>query len=929
MDDTRHSSAAPRLCLTATYRVQLNHRFTLRDAHAIVPYLDRLGISHLYCSPILAARPKSMHGYDVTDPTRVNPEIGTVDDLRALAEALRARGMGMIVDIVPNHMGIGRHNPYWEDVLTHGAQSRYAKWFDIDWTGGDDAPPPHRRVVLPVLRDELDAVLGRHELTVDVRERTPRLCYFDNSWPLDPATMPDELELAKLDTTAVADPNVFFRGEEGSERFRALLDAQHYRLTSWRRGPSEINYRRFFDVNDLAALRQEDPEVFAETHAFILSLVEEGTIDGLRVDHVDGLLDPLGYLTRLRAEVQKRFEVLGLRFEGKGATSHLEPQTSNLVPIFVEKILSPGEQLRSSWPVQGTTGYEFLNDLEDVFLDPSGYAEIERGYRRSRRLTSGDFADVAYQGKVKILTGALRADVTRLARLLSALLDDSVRRPDSGVQGPPLHELERGIVEFIAVLPVYRTYVDGRGPVHPDDVAVVERAVATARRRLGDTPPIRIVQLVADVVLGRDNPEHVLPPMPARLPFIQRLQQTSGPATAKGVEDTALYVYMPLASRNEVGGAPDRPLDDAVGRFHRANATRAHCWPSALTTTNTHDTKRSADLRARLDTLTECAPLWHRHVARWRRLNHRHRTTVRGRLAPDGNSEHLLYQTLIGLWPAPRPGRRADDIPNPDWLASARERLERYMLKAAKEAKVRTNWTDPDAAYEDALKRFIAAILEPSDDAPFLADVARFVARIAAIGHWNALARLLLHLTAPGTPDTYRGDELWFFALVDPDNRQPVDYRERERLLEEVTRMHWDERGPPSLGARGSDSGLKLGMLRRVLNSRRENPALFGEGVYRPLELRGAHASHLIAFARSHDDAHAIVVAPRLLASVVSSETRLLDWQDTTVVLPPELAGRELRSVLTDDASFVAGAPPTLGATSLLARHPFALVLTM
>ena len=911
--------------LTATYRVQLNKSFTLRDAHAIVPYLDRLGISHLYCSPILAARPGSMHGYDVTDPTRVNPEIGTVDDLRALAQALHAREMGMVVDIVPNHMGIGRQNPYWEDVLTHGPQSRYAKWFDIDW--GDDAA--HRKVVLPVLRDELDAVLGRHELTVDVRERTPRLCYFDNSWPLDPATMPHELELAKLDTTAVADPNVFFRGEEGggNQRFRALLDAQHYRLTSWRHGggPAEINYRRFFDVNDLAALRQEDPDVFVETHAFILSLVEEGTIDGLRVDHVDGLLDPLGYLTRLRAEVQKRFEVLGSRFEVGSAPSNLKPQTSNLFPIFVEKILSPGEQLRANWPVQGTTGYEFLNDLEDVFLDPAGYAEIEGGYRRSRRLTSGDFADVAHQGKVKILTGALRPDVTRLARSLSALLAGKGSSGESA-------DLERGIVEYIAALPVYRTYVDGRGPVHPDDVAVVERALATARRRLGDAPAMGIVQLVADVVLGRDTPGHVLPPMPARLPFIQRLQQTSGPATAKGVEDTALYVYVPLASRNEVGGAPDRPLDDAVGRFHRANAARAHCWPSALTTTNTHDTKRSADLRARLDVLTECAPLWHRDVARWRRLNHRHRTTVKGRLAPDRNTEYLLYQTLIGVWPAPRAGRRADDLPDPAWLASARERIERYMLKAVKEAKVRTNWTDPDTGYEEALKRFIAAILEPSEDAPFLADVARFVARIAPIGHDNALARLLLHLTAPGTPDTYRGDELWFFALVDPDNRQPVDYGERERLLEDVTRMQADDTGAPALGVgaagRDRDSRLKLRLLQRVLNSRREHPALFREGDYRPLEVRGARASNLIAFARSHDRAHAIVVAPRLLGSVIGADIGLVDWKDTMVVLPPDLAGRELRSVLTNESHVIAGVPPTLAAISVLARHPCALVLS-
>ena len=885
------AEARVRHALTGTYRVQLNKTFTLRQALEIVPYLDRLGISHLYCSPILKARPGSMHGYDVVDPTQLNPEIGTVDDLRTLANALHERGMGIIVDIVPNHMGIGPANLCWEDVLTHGPQSRYARWFDVDWEAGG------RKVVLPVLGDELDALIERDELGLDVTGKAPRLTYAENSWPLDPATLPEELQLVHFDPTSVADPSIFLHGEPGHrERLRRLLDAQHYRLVSWRRGPTEINYRRFFDVNDLAGLRQEDPEVFSETHALILSLVGDGVIDGLRVDHVDGLLDPAGYLAKLRAEVDARRASGGEPF-----------------PIFVEKILSPGETLRQSWPVEGTTGYEFLNDLEDLLLDPAGFAAVERAYRRARRLASGDFGDVAYEGKMKILAGPLRADVQRLARLFANVL------AAGGAPAIASSELETGIAQFIAALPVYRTYVDGRdGSPHPDDIAVVEKAVSIARQRLGQSPIIRIVELVADVVLGRANADHPLPPFADRLPFISRLQQTSGPATAKGVEDTALYVYVPLLSRNEVGGAPDRRLDDPIGSFHRANAQRAAKWPSALTCTNTHDTKRSADLRARLDVISECATEWQRCNARWRRLNRRHRTLVKGRLAPDTNTEYVLYQTLVGIWPAPRSARRADDLPDRAWRDAARERLEKYMLKAVKEAKTRTSWTEPDTEYEAALKHFIAAVLEPSEDAPFLADLARFVSRIAPAGHWNALSRTLLHLTAPGTPDTYRGDELWFFALVDPDNRRPVDYAERQRQLEEL------EGGPIA-----SDlETLKLELLRRALHSRRAHPLLFSRGSYRPLEVRGERATHVVAFLREYEGERAMVIASRLLASMPQREEGVYEWGDTEIALPPELGGSELKSVLAGPDLSLRVAPLTLKVSEALASLPLALLLS-
>jgi len=506
---------------------------------------------------------------------------------------------------------------------------------------------------------------------------------------------------------------------------------------------------------------------------------------------------------------------------------------------------------------------------------------------------------------VKILDGALRADVERLARRLQPLATN----PSIEAKA-----LTNGIVQFIAALPVYRTYVDGRSPApDADDVAVLDRAVQVASERASGERNT-VVDLIRDIVVDASSE--------ARLGFVQRLQQTSGPATAKGVEDTALYVYVPLASRNEVGGAPDRPLDDAVGRFHRANSERACSWPSALTCTNTHDTKRSADLRARLDVLSECAPEWQRCVARWRRLNQRHRSTVKGRLAPDTNTEYLLYQTLIGIWPTPRPGRRVDDMPDRAWLESARERLEQYMLKAVKEAKTRTSWTEPDETYESALKQFIAAILAGTDESPFLSDVARFVGHIATAGHWNALARLLVHATSPGVPDTYQGDEIWFFALVDPDNRRPVDYGRRDQLLSAVASPG------ATRGLHPSDERLKLGLVQRLLNIRRDHAALFAAGRYAPLEVRGAHADHVVAFARSTDAAHAIVIAPRLVQGLLLENRSLPDWADTEIVLPESMRRDSYRAVLEDRDLTVPGVSPALALSAVLTDLPVTLLLS-
>jgi len=456
---------------------------------------------------------------------------------------------------------------------------------------------------------------------------------------------------------------------------------------------------------------------------------------------------------------------------------------------------------------------------------------------------------------------------------------------------------------------VYRTYVDERSPaLDPQDVAVVERATESARKRAGGAGAA--IDAVRDAVIGRRK----------NFAFLQRLQQASGPAAAKGVEDTALYVYVPLVSRNEVGGAPDRPLDDAVCRFHRENLERACHWPLSLTCVNTHDTKRSADVRARLDVLTECAPDWQRCVTRWRRLNRRHRATVKGRLAPDTNTEYLVYQTLIGIWPTPRAGRRSDDLPDRGWFDSARGRLEQYMLKAVKEAKTRTSWTEPDAAYEDALKQFIAAILAGGDDAPFLTDVARFVAQIASAGHLNALARIVLQLTAPGVPDTYQGDELWTFTLVDPDNRRRVDYAKRVELLGSLPVGSLESLHP-------SDERLKLAVLQRLLNIRREHAALFTRGSYEPIEVRGSLATHLVAFLRTADALQLLVIAPRLLARHVRADSVAPEWGDTEIVLPTALRAGTFRDVLRERNVHLEDGSTSLVPGHILTGLPIAVLL--
>ncbi len=890
--------------LTATYRLQLHGEFGFAEARRLVPYLQRLGVSHVYLPPVLAARPGSTHGYDVVDPTRANPELGGDAGFVALADAVHAHGMGVIVDIVPNHMGAGPANPYWLDVLALGRDSRWARWFDVDWS----ASHARGRIVLPVLGDAPEEVLARGELRLAVQGDAFVVRYYEHVFPLDPRTVhelfavthtyvfppharEDEAEWARLraglrgeggrplDAAAASDAvraltaliarsdavrayvewvlDVFASGDDGRLRLAALLERQRWRLAHWRETTRELHFRRFFDVTELVAVRVEDPAVFEAYHAWTLAQVAAGRIDGLRVDHVDGLADPHAYLRMLRAALDAR-------------------RPGERLPILVEKILAHGEALRTDWPVDGTTGYEALNESERVFVAPAGAAALETGYRRQLRARpTVTYAEVAERGKEHVLRTAFRPELRRLVSLLMRVARAV------GVDAKPA-AMSEALLELATALPVYRTYVrasesDSRLIADPEDRRLLEGAVAHAVARGAVRPDV--LRFVAGVLLG-DVPGDV--PMKAAQRRAAReaafrFQQTSGPATAKGIEDTALYRWLPVPSLNEVGGEPDHPLEAAVAELHAANAARAAQWPRGMVAATTHDTKRSADVRARLDALTEVPKRWNALVTRWRRRHAPLRAKVGRRNVPDANTEWLLYQTLVGVWP------EGHDGPADDALVA---RVQEYLRKAMREAKAQTSWTQPNAAYEDGALAFARAVMAGEGGAESRAELASLLSVVAPAGRWTSLARTLLQGAAPGTPDTYRGDELWQLALVDPDNRGPVDWAERkvalvERELGTVT--------PAQLLAHAADGRIKLHVLRAVLQARRAQAALFTDGAYVPLHATGAHAAHVVSFARLHEGRAAIAVAPRLPLGLAPDGAPPVGalWGDTRLDLTP------------------------------------------
>ncbi|CAN5895819.1 malto-oligosyltrehalose synthase [soil metagenome] len=743
----------------ATLRLQFHRGFTFADAEALVPYFSKLGVSHLYASPIATARPGSMHGYDAIDATRVNPELGGEAGLRTLSTALRAAGMGLILDIVPNHMAADLANAWWADVLRHGKASRYARYFDIDWQADE-------KVLLPILGGPLDEVLKKGELKVT----GDAIAYFDNRLPL----------------------------AEGTGDRPDFASQQHYRLAWWRSAGDRINWRRFFDINELVSLRIEEEEVFDAVHALPLRLHEEGIVDGLRVDHVDGLTDPAGYCRTLRQRLKP------------GAW------------LVVEKILLGDERLVGDWGCDGTTGYDFMNEVNALQHDAAGAVPLAEAWARlSGR--PGDFAPEEEQARREVL-----------ARSFGAQLESCAVAFAGGELAAPT--LRRVLGELLAHFPVYRTYGTG-GRLSPTDRAVLDHATAGARRTCLATDRWAIDPVVALF----DDPQHRR--------AIARFQQLSAPIAAKAVEDTGFYRYGRLLSRNDVGfDAATFALDGDA--FHRRMQARADAFPQTMLTTATHDHKRGEDVRARLAVLSGLSAEWAALQQRWVDAA----APLRDKGAPGPGDIAMLLQTVIGAWPL--------DLAAADSRGRAEfaERLIGWQQKALREAKLASDWAAVDEAYEQAAGRFVTALLVDGAHSEILSGITSLVRHIAPAGALNGLTQALLRLTVPGVPDLYQGTELWDFSLVDPDNRRPVDWPRRiAGLAVEPTAVTLQ-----ALAMKWRDGGLKQALIAVLLDLRRRLPRLFAEGDYRPVAVEGPLADAVLAFERRQAGSRLLVVVPRL-----------------------------------------------------------------
>jgi (1->4)-alpha-D-glucan 1-alpha-D-glucosylmutase len=841
----------------STYRLQLHAGFTFADAAKIAPYLQALGVSHVYSSPYLQAARGSMHGYDVVDHQRVNEELGGEEAHERFCARLAELGLGQVLDIVPNHMATGSRNHYWWDVLENGPSSRFATWFDIDWHSSEVRL--QNKVLIPVLSDQYGKVLAAGEIRIERDNESLRVRYMENLYPLAPRSLPQVLARAHkyvnsptLDFLADSLSRLPFPDANDAEGIESrhrdkevvfgllhrfceehpnassaidqaiaelngdhdaldeLLNMQHYRLAYWRTADQELGYRRFFDVNTLVGLRVERPHVFNATHRRIFDWLDKGVIDGVRVDHPDGLRDPLQYFTRLR-------------------------QRSGDAWIIGEKILEPGEFLRQSWPIEGTSGYDFLNVCNGLLVHPEGLQELTRIYQSFTHEPT-DFDALAHDKKIGVASEALGSDVNRLASLFLEICENNRDRRDY-----TRAEIRRAIREVAACFHVYRTYViPDRDEIEDEDRREVLEAVERAKLQRTDIDP-GLFDFVGDVLLLRTRGK-------LEAEFVYRFQQFTSPVMAKGVEDTAFYCYNRMIGLNEVGSAPDRD-GITVSQFHQYCSVMQQTRPLTMTTLSTHDTKRSDDVRARLAVISEVPAQWRQFLRRWHRQNAQFKTKGQ----PDRNTEYFLYQTLIGAWPIER------------------ERLSAYMEKAVREAKQQTSWTQQNKDFEEALQRFIDRLFESQE---FISALEEFVQLILDHGRVNSLAQTLLKCTAPGVPDTYQGSELWDLHLVDPDNRGPVDYQKRASSLSKL------QSGLPiSEILDGMDCGLpKMWLLYRALNLRRQRPEWFGsDSGYTPLMITGRRAEHAIGYLRAERIA---TIVPRWNLKLAGN------WSGTTVNLP-------------------------------------------
>jgi len=942
----------------STYRLQFNSGFTFRDAHAIVDYLHDLGVSDCYASSYLKAVPGSPHGYDVADPTRFNPDIGTDDDYWTWIDALKSRGMGHVMDLVPNHMGIAESaSPWWLDVLENGPSSRFARFFDIEWHPVKDELAD--KVLIPILGDQYGSVLERQELQLTYRDGAFAVCYYGETLPIAPDTYAAILQIGlddwledhtgtdadELQSILTSSRNLPARGEREPESIAVrarekeilkrrlaalaassadvasliddsvrrlngvagqprsfdpldrLLNAQSYRLAHWRVASEEINYRRFFDVNQLAALRMEDPVVFDEVHHFAFGLVERGAVTGLRIDHVDGLFAPGDYLRRLQERCMR-----GLPDNGSDDRFY----------IVVEKILGAGEQLANDWPVHGTTGYEFAAIVNNLFVDRRNERAIDDIYRRIVRDRT-PFADLAYRSKKQVLHETMSGDINSLGHQLNRFSERNRHFRDF-----TLYSLISTLKEVIACFPVYRTYITAADPISAHDGRYIVEAVQRAKRRAPGVTRL-MFDFVEQLLLKR-TPLGTSEECEARARFIGKFQQLTSPVAAKGIEDTAIYVYNRLLSLNEVGSDPTRfGLDPAA--VHEWMAGRRKRSPAALSTTSTHDTKRGEDVRARLNVLSEIPGAWKAAVMKWRTANRRFKIDVGGTLAPDANEEYLLYQTLVGVWPF------ETDL---ETQLAFQERIVAYMSKAMREAKVHTSWLSPNEEYEMAVERFVRAILDRRRSNAFLQAFEPLQALVAQLGIYNSLAQLLIKITAPGVPDFYQGSELWELNLVDPDNRRQVDYARRRATLAGLSTCT-----PADLLEQRADGRVKMFVTSRALAARKERRDLYAHGDYMPLETSGARRDSLFAFARTIPGSAglAITCVPRLVASLTPDGAPPIGcgvWTDTRLDLPAALTvPARFRDVFTGAIIEVekAGGTATIPAAAIFERFPVALLV--
>ncbi len=897
-----------RRSVSATYRLQLTNKFRFADAEAIIPYLRSLGISHIYASPIFEARPGSLSGYDTCDFSRISPELGGEEGFNSLVMALHAQGMGLIIDFVPNHMSAHpQWNKWWRSVLANGPSSSVSEYFDVDWNPVNSNL--HGKVLLAILGGQYGDVLESGDLRIGYHDGEFCLLYGDYNLPLNPRQMKVLLRhrwhevadssgiddatrrefesilfhldhipgyqqagmMARADRereTAVATRRltqvmqqspalhqhleeviVEYNGVPGKpesfDLLHELLEQQPYRLSYWRTAMQEINYRRFFDINDLIGLRMEYEPLFRAAHAKLIELAESGMIDGVRLDHIDGLLDPQQYLLQLRA-----------------ATAN----SARPMYLVVEKILARQEWLSPEWPVDGSTGYEFLALLNGLWVNEPNLHEIDQIYLHFRERRKPD-RDAVYQAKKLITASSMASELNVLAHELNLLSEKNRRSRDFTLDG-----LQEALREVVACFPVYRTYISAQGFSTTDEMAIDE-AIGQARRR---NPSIdySIFGFIRNHICPVRRAEESEEDFAERLRFAMKFQQYTSPVQAKGMEDTVFYRYSPLASLNEVGTGTGRRATTPQ-EFHEANIHRMERWPNAMLTTSTHDTKRGEDARVRIHVLTELPEEWRSNLLQWSHLNEDAKTLVNGHPAPDRGDEYLYYQTLLGMWPP------LQKTPDGDMV----NRMQAFMGKALREAKVHTSWVNPSNEYDAAVEKFVRQTLCGKSSSAFLASFVPFAERIATLAAWESVSQVALKLMSPGVVDTYQGGELWDLSLVDPDNRRPVDYETRRQRLHAMAKnvidphLSSEQRSKQTAAICQSwwSGDMKMLYVAQGLRLRAKEPELLLDGGYHPLSVEGPNADHLIAFAREYHGKLLLTIAARWFATLLSEPTTLAD----------------------------------------------------